>query len=245
LYNEYLQWLKKHFSITRNNDILQQQFLFMLTKEQIAQRISRELKDGMYVNLGIGIPTLVANYVPENISVEFQSENGVLGMGPFPFEGEEDADLINAGKQTITILPGGSFFDSAFSFGMIRSQKVDLTILGAMEVSENGDIANWKIPGKMVKGMGGAMDLVASAENIIVAMMHVNKAGESKILKKCTLPLTGVNCVKKVVTELAVMEITDQGFKLLERAPGISVEDIIKATEADLIIEGDIPEMQF
>lgn len=217
----------------------------MLTKEQIAQRISREVKDGMYVNLGIGIPTLVANYVPEDISVEFQSENGVLGMGPFPFEGEEDADLINAGKQTITILPGGSFFDSAFSFGMIRSQKVDLTILGAMEVSENGDIANWKIPGKMVKGMGGAMDLVASAENIIVAMMHVNKAGESKILKKCTLPLTGVNCVKKVVTELAVMEITDKGFKLLERAPGISVEDIVKATEADLIIEGEIPEMPF
>lgn len=217
----------------------------MLTKEQIAQRISREVKDGMYVNLGIGIPTLVANYVPEDISVEFQSENGVLGMGPFPFEGEEDADLINAGKQTITILPGGSFFDSAFSFGMIRSQKVDLTILGAMEVSENGDIANWKIPGKMVKGMGGAMDLVASAENIIVAMMHVNKAGESKILKQCTLPLTGVNCVKKVVTELAVMEVTDQGFKLLERAPGISVEDIVKATEADLIIEGEIPEMQF
>ncbi len=224
---------------------MQQQFFTMLTKEQIAQRISREVKDGMYVNLGIGIPTLVANYVPEDISVEFQSENGVLGMGPFPFEGEEDADLINAGKQTITILPGGSFFDSAFSFGMIRSQKVDLTILGAMEVSENGDIANWKIPGKMVKGMGGAMDLVASAENIIVAMMHVNKAGESKILKKCTLPLTGVKCVKKVVTELAVMEITDKGFKLLERAPGISVEDIIKATEAELIIEGEIPEMQF
>ncbi len=217
----------------------------MLTKEQIAQRISKEVKDGMYVNLGIGIPTLVANYVPEDISVEFQSENGVLGMGPFPFEGEEDADLINAGKQTITILPGGSFFDSAFSFGMIRSQKVDLTILGAMEVSENGDIANWKIPGKMVKGMGGAMDLVASAENIIVAMMHVNKAGESKILKKCTLPLTGVNCVKKVVTELAVMEVTDKGFKLLERAPGISVEDIVKATEANLIIEGEIQEMQF
>jgi len=217
----------------------------MLTKEQIAQRISREVKDGYYVNLGIGIPTLVANYVSDELSVEFQSENGVLGMGPFPFEGEEDADLINAGKQTITILPGGSFFDSAFSFGMIRSQKVDLTILGAMEVSENGDIANWKIPGKMVKGMGGAMDLVASAENIIVAMMHVNKAGESKILKKCTLPLTGVNCVKKVVTELAVLEITDKGFKLLERAPGISVEDIIKATEADLIIEGEIPEMQF
>ena len=217
----------------------------MLTKEQIAQRISKEVKNGMYVNLGIGIPTLVANYVPEDISVEFQSENGVLGMGPFPFEGEEDADLINAGKQTITILPGGSFFDSAFSFGMIRSQKVDLTILGAMEVSENGDIANWKIPGKMVKGMGGAMDLVASAENIIVAMMHVNKAGESKILKKSTLPLTGVNCVKKVVTELAVMEITDKGFKLLERAPGISVEDIVKATEAELIIEGEIPEMSF
>lgn len=215
----------------------------MLTKEQIAKRISKEVKDGYYVNLGIGIPTLVANYVPQNLNVEFQSENGVLGMGPFPFEGEEDADLINAGKQTITILPGGSFFDSAFSFGMIRGKKVDLTILGAMEVSENGDIANWKIPGKMVKGMGGAMDLVASAENIIVAMMHVNKAGESKILKKCTLPLTGVGCVKKVVTELAVMDVTSNGFKLLERAPGVSVEDIIKATEADLVIEGDIPEM--
>lgn len=216
----------------------------MLTKEQIAKRIAKEVKDGYYVNLGIGIPTLVANYVPQNLNVEFQSENGVLGMGPFPYEGEEDADLINAGKQTITMLPGGSFFDSAFSFGMIRSQKVDLTILGAMEVSEKGDIANWKIPGKMVKGMGGAMDLVASAENIIVAMMHVNKAGESKILKKCTLPLTGVNCVKKVVTELAVLEVTPKGFKLLERAPGVSVEDIVKATEADLIIEGDIPEMQ-
>lgn len=216
----------------------------MLTKEQIAKRISREVKDGYYVNLGIGIPTLVANYVPKDISVEFQSENGVLGMGPFPYEGEEDADIINAGKQTITTLPGASFFDSAFSFGMIRSQKVDLTILGAMEVSENGDIANWKIPGKMVKGMGGAMDLVASAENIIVAMMHVNKAGESKILKKCTLPLTGVNCVKKIVTELAVLEVTPKGFKLLERAPGVSVEDIIKATEAELIIEGEIPEMQ-
>lgn len=215
----------------------------MLTKEQIAKRISKEVKDRYYVNLGIGIPTLVANYVPDNISVEFQSENGVLGMGPFPFEGEEDADLINAGKQTITTLPGASFFDSAFSFGMIRSQKVDLTILGAMEVSENGDIANWKIPGKMVKGMGGAMDLVASAENIIVAMMHVNKAGESKILKKCTLPLTGVGCVKKVVTELAVMDVTPEGFKLLERAPGVTVEEIIKATEADLIVEGEIPEM--
>jgi 3-oxoacid CoA-transferase subunit B len=214
-----------------------------LDKNQIAQRIAQEVKDGYYVNLGIGIPTLVANYVRTDISVEFQSENGVLGMGPFPFEGEEDADIINAGKQTITTLPGASFFDSAFSFGMIRAQKVDLTILGAMEVSENGDIANWKIPGKMVKGMGGAMDLVASAENIIVAMMHVNKAGESKILKKCSLPLTGVGCVKKVVTELAVLEVTSNGFKLLERAPGVSVEDIIKATEANLIIEGDIPEM--
>ena len=214
-----------------------------LDKNQIAQRIAQEVKDGYYVNLGIGIPTLVANYVRNDISVEFQSENGVLGMGPFPFEGEEDADIINAGKQTITTLPGASFFDSAFSFGMIRAQKVDLTILGAMEVSENGDIANWKIPGKMVKGMGGAMDLVASAENIIVAMMHVNKAGESKILKKCSLPLTGVGCVKKVVTELAVLEVTSNGFKLLERAPGVSVEDIIKATEANLIIEGEIPEM--
>lgn len=217
----------------------------MLSKEDIARRIAKEVKDGYYVNLGIGIPTLVANYVPENLSVEFQSENGVLGMGPFPYEGEEDADIINAGKQTITILPGGSFFDSAFSFGMIRSQKVDLTILGAMEVSENGDIANWKIPGKMVKGMGGAMDLVASAKNIIVAMMHVNKAGESKILKKCTLPLTGVRCVRRVVTELAVLDVTDKGFKLVERAPGVSVEEIIKATEADLIIEGEIPEMVF
>jgi 3-oxoacid CoA-transferase subunit B len=216
-----------------------------LDKNQIAQRIAKEVKDGYYVNLGIGIPTLVANYVRTDISVEFQSENGVLGMGPFPFEGEEDADIINAGKQTITTLPGASFFDSAFSFGMIRSQKVDLTILGAMEVSETGDIANWKIPGKMVKGMGGAMDLVASAENIIVAMMHVNKAGESKLLKKCSLPLTGVGCVKKIVTELAVLEITPNGFKLLERAPGVSVEDIQKATEGTLIIEGEILEMQF
>ncbi|HUH51180.1 MAG TPA: CoA transferase subunit B [Flavobacterium sp.] len=216
----------------------------MLDKVGIAKRIAKELKDGYFVNLGIGIPTLVANYIPDGINVEFQSENGVLGMGPFPFEGEEDADIINAGKQTITTLRGASFFDSATSFGMIRGKHVDLTILGAMEVSENGDIANWKIPGKMVKGMGGAMDLVASAENIIVAMMHVNKAGESKILKKCSLPLTGVNCVKKIVTEMAVLEVTDHGFKLLERAPGVSVEDIIKATEADLIIEGDIPEMQ-
>ncbi|HEU4495879.1 MAG TPA: 3-oxoacid CoA-transferase subunit B [Flavobacterium sp.] len=214
-----------------------------LSKEDIAKRIAREVKDNYFVNLGIGIPTLVANYVREDISVEFQSENGVLGMGPFPFEGEEDADIINAGKQTITTLPGASFFDSAFSFGMIRSKKVDLTILGAMEVAENGDIANWKIPGKMVKGMGGAMDLVASAENIIVAMMHVNKAGESKLLKRCSLPLTGVGCVKKVVTELAVLEIVPEGFKLLERAPGVTVEDIIKATEGNLIIEGEIPEM--
>jgi 3-oxoacid CoA-transferase subunit B len=214
-----------------------------LGKEQIAKRIAKEVKDGYFVNLGIGIPTLVANYVRNDISVEFQSENGVLGMGPFPFEGEEDPDIINAGKQTITTLPGASFFDSATSFGMIRAQKVDLTILGAMEVAENGDIANWKIPGKMVKGMGGAMDLVASAENIIVAMMHVNKAGESKLLKRCSLPLTGVGCVKKVVTELAVLEIVPEGFKLLERAPGVTVEDIKTATEGTLIIEGEIPEM--
>jgi 3-oxoacid CoA-transferase subunit B len=214
-----------------------------LDKNQIAKRIAKEVKEGYFVNLGIGIPTLVANFVADDISVEFQSENGVLGMGPFPYEGEEDADIINAGKQTITTLPGASFFDSAFSFGMIRAQKVDLTILGAMEVSENGDIANWKIPGKMVKGMGGAMDLVASAENIIVAMMHVNKAGESKILKKCTLPLTGVGCVKKVVTELAVLEVTPNGFRLVERAPGVSVDEIIKATAAQLIVEGEIPVM--
>jgi len=214
-----------------------------LDKIGIAKRIAQELKDRYFVNLGIGIPTLVANYIPKGIDVEFQSENGVLGMGTFPFEGEEDADIINAGKQTITTLPGASFFDSSLSFGMIRGQHVDLTILGAMEVAENGDIANWKIPGKMVKGMGGAMDLVASAENIIVAMMHVNKAGQSKILKKCTLPLTGVGCVKKVVTELAVLEVTPKGFKLLERAPGVTVEHIIASTEAELIIEGEIPEM--
>jgi len=215
-----------------------------LSKEQIAQRIAKEVKDGYYVNLGIGIPTLVANFVRDDIDVEFQSENGVLGMGPFPFEGEEDPDLINAGKQTITTLPGASFFDSAMSFSMIRGQHVDLTILGAMEVAENGDIANWKIPGRMVKGMGGAMDLVASAENIIVAMMHTNKAGESKLLKKCTLPLTGVKCVKKVVTDLAVLEITDKGFKLLERAPGVTVTEIQNATEGNLIVEGEIPEME-
>ncbi len=215
-----------------------------LDKNQIAKRIAKEVKDGYYVNLGIGIPTLVANFVRDDISVEFQSENGVLGMGPFPYEGEEDADIINAGKQTITTLPGASFFDSAFSFGMIRSQKVDLTILGAMEVAENGDIANWKIPGKMVKGMGGAMDLVASAENIIVAMMHTNRAGDSKLLKRCSLPLTGVGCVKKIVSNLAVLEITSDGFKLLERAPGVSVEEIQKATEGKLIVEGDVPEME-
>ena len=215
----------------------------MLDKNGIAKRIAKEVKDGYYVNLGIGIPTLVANFVRSDISVEFQSENGVLGMGPFPYEGEEDADIINAGKQTITTLPGASFFDSATSFGMIRGQHVDLTILGAMEVAENGDIANWKIPGKMVKGMGGAMDLVASAENIIVAMMHTNKAGQSKLLKKCTLPLTGVGCVKKIVTNLAVMEVTDDGFKLLERAPGVEVSTIQEATEGKLIVAGEIPEM--
>ena len=216
-----------------------------LTKEQIAQRIATELKDGYYVNLGIGIPTLVANYIPAGINVILQSENGLLGMGPFPFEGEEDPDLINAGKQTITTIPGSSFFDSAMSFGMIRAGKVDLTVLGAMEVNEKGDIANWKIPGKMVKGMGGAMDLVASAKNIIVAMMHTNPKGESKLLPKCTLPLTGVGCVKKIVSDLAVLDVTPEGFKLLERAPGISVEEIRAKTAGKLIIEGDIPEMQF
>ena len=216
----------------------------MLDKNGIAKRIAREVKDGMYVNLGIGIPTLVANFIPEGVNVVLQSENGILGMGPFPFEGEEDADLINAGKQTVTLLNGSSIFDSAMSFGMIRAQKVNLTILGAMEVSENGDIANWKIPGKMVKGMGGAMDLVASAKNIIVAMQHVNKAGESKLLPKCDLPLTGIKCVKKIVTELAVLDILPSGgFRLLERAPGVSVEQIKNATLGKLIIEGEIPEM--
>lgn len=215
-----------------------------LDKIGIAKRIAQELQNNTYVNLGIGIPTLVANYIPEGISVEFQSENGILGMGPFPFEGEEDADLINAGKQTITALNGAVYFDSATSFAMIRGQHVQLTVLGAMEVSENGDIANWKIPGRMVKGMGGAMDLVASAENIIVAMMHTNKKGDSKILKQCSLPLTGVRCVKKIVTNLAVLEVLPQGgFKLLERAPGVSVDEIRNATEAGLIVEGDIPEM--
>ncbi len=215
----------------------------MLDKNGIAKRIAKEVKPGYYVNLGIGIPTLVANFVRSDIEVDFQSENGILGMGPFPFEGEEDADLINAGKQTITALDGASYFDSAMSFSMIRGKHVDLTILGAMEVAENGDIANWKIPGRLVKGMGGAMDLVASAENIIVAMMHTNKRGESKLLKRCSLPLTGVNCVKKIVTNLAVLEVTAQGFKLLERAPGVEVETIQAATEGHLIVDGPIPEM--
>ena len=215
----------------------------MLDKNGIAKRIANEVQNGYYVNLGIGIPTLVANFVRDDIEVEFQSENGVLGMGPFPFEGQEDADIINAGKQTITTMPGASFFDSATSFSMIRGKHVHLTILGAMEVSENGDIANWKIPGKMVKGMGGAMDLVASADNIIVAMMHTNKRGESKLLKRCSLPLTGVGCVTKVVTNMAVLEIKNNQFYLIERAPGVSVEEIQNATEGTLFIEGEIPEM--
>lgn len=215
----------------------------MLDKNGIAKRIAQELQEGFYVNLGIGIPTLVANYIPHGINVVLQSENGLLGMGPFPYEDEVDPDLINAGKQTITTIPGSSFFDSAASFGMIRGEHVQLTVLGAMEVSQEGDIANWKIPGKMVKGMGGAMDLVASAKNIIVAMQHVNKAGESKLLPKCTLPLTGVKCVKKIVTELAVIEIVNGSFKLVERAPGISVEQIKNATAGNLIVEGEIPEM--
>ena len=214
-----------------------------LDKNGIAKRIAQELENNTYVNLGIGIPTLVANHIPKNINVEFQSENGVLGMGPFPFEGEEDADMINAGKQTITTMPGAVLFDSATSFSMIRGNHIHLSVLGAMEVAENGDIANWKIPGKMVKGMGGAMDLVASSENIIVAMTHTNRKGESKLLKKCTLPITGVDCIKKIVTDLAVIDITLDGFKLVERAPGVSVEEIISATQANLIIDGDVPEM--
>ena len=216
-----------------------------LDKMDIAKRIAQELKDGFYVNLGIGIPTLVANYVPEGIQIEFQSENGILGMGPFPLDGDEDADLINAGKQTITSLPGASFFDSSMSFGMIRGKHVDLTILGAMEVSEKGDIANWKIPSKLVKGMGGAMDLVASAENIIVAMMHVNRKGDSKLLSKCTLPITGLGCVKRIVTELAVLDVIPQGFCLVERAPGVSVQEIKEATAGKIIIPDRVPEMQF
>ena len=216
-----------------------------LDKNGIARRIAQELQNNTYVNLGIGIPTLVANHIPEDINVEFQSENGVLGMGPFPFEGEEDPDMINAGKQTITTLPGAVLFDSALSFSMIRGNHIQLSVLGAMEVAENGDIANWKIPGKMVKGMGGAMDLVASSENIIVAMTHTNRKGESKLLKKCTLPITGVSCVKKVVTDLAVIEVTDKGFELVERAPGVSVQEIISATHANLIVRDNVPEMSF
>ena len=215
----------------------------MLDKNQIAQRIAKELNDGFYVNLGIGIPTLVANYIPKGIKVTLQSENGLLGMGPFPIEGDEDPDLINAGKQTITTLPGSAFFDSAVSFGMIRAGKVDLTVLGAMEVSENGDIANWKIPGKMVKGMGGAMDLVASAKNIIVAMMHTNPKGQSKLLPQCTLPLTGIRCVKKIVTDIAVINVTENGFELIERAPGVSVEEIKSKTAGKLIVSEPVPEM--
>jgi 3-oxoacid CoA-transferase subunit B len=216
-----------------------------LSKDQIAQRIAQELRDGWYVNLGIGIPTLVANHIPQGINVEFQSENGILGMGPFPFEGEEDADLINAGKQTITAMPGASFFSSELSFAMIRGQHVQLTVLGAMEVSDSGDIANWKIPGRMVKGMGGAMDLVASAENIIVAMQHTNRAGESKLLPECSLPLTGVQCVKKIVTDLAVLEVDpERGFVLLERAPGVTIDEIQSKTAGRLVVDGNVPEMQ-
>ena len=215
-----------------------------LDKNGIAKRIAQELQNNTYVNLGIGIPTLVANHIPAGINVEFQSENGVLGMGPFPFEGEEDPDMINAGKQTITTLPGAALFDSAMSFSMIRGNHIQLSVLGAMEVAENGDIANWKIPGKMVKGMGGAMDLVASSDNIIVAMTHTNRKGQSKLLRNCSLPITGVECVKKVVTDLAVIQITEKGFRLLERAPGVSVEEIISKTEANLIVSNEIPEMK-
>ena len=217
----------------------------MLTKDQIAQRIAKELKDGDYVNLGIGIPTLVANYIPQDINVAFQSENGIIGMGPFPTKSQVDPDLINAGKQTITVLKGASYFDSAMSFSMIRGQHVDLTVLGAMEVAQNGDIANWKIPNKLIKGMGGAMDLVASAEQIIVAMMHTNKAGTSKLLKRCSLPLTGVRCVKMIVTNLGVLEILEEQFVLKERAPGVTIDEIRKATQGDLIVKSEVPEMQF
>lgn len=216
----------------------------MLDKVGIAKRIAQELRDGWYVNLGIGIPTLVANYIPAGINLVFQSENGILGMGPFPFEGEEDPDYINAGKQTVTVLPGGCIFDSVTSFAMIRGKHIQLTVLGAMEVADNGDIANWKIPGKMVKGMGGAMDLVASADNIVVAMMHTNKQGESKLLRQCTLPLTGVGCVSRIVTNLAVLDVVSEGFKLMERAPGVSIDDIKAATAGRLVVEGEIPEIE-
>lgn len=215
-----------------------------LDKNGIAKRIAQELHDGYYVNLGIGIPTLVANYIPEGMEVTLQSENGLLGIGPFPTAEEADADLINAGKQTVTAIPGAAYFDSAASFAMIRGGHIDLTVLGAFEVSESGDIASWKVPGKLIKGMGGAMDLVAAARNIIVAMQHTDKEGNSKLLKQCTLPLTGVRCVKRIVTNLAVVDVTPEGFKLIERAPGVSVEEIKAATEGTMIVEGEVPEME-